>query len=256
MENRKYRFSKQIIHLLAVLLAFMGLGCTAGAGAKKYQVVEISTDLGNIYIWLYEETPRHRENFLKLSKEGFYNGTVFHRVIKDFMIQGGDPNSRPDGNQLEIGKGGPGYTLPAEILPQFHHKKGAVAAARMGDAVNPKRESSGSQFYIVQGTKFTKEALHNMENYLGQMAGVTDFHFTEQAINDYITLGGAPHLDMQYTVFGEVIGGLEVVDKIASVKTGSLDRPVDDIRINVKVIELNAGQLKKRFGWVVNEKNK
>ncbi len=243
-----------MIHILALWVAFMGLGCNVGNGAKKYEVVEISTDFGNIYIWLYEETPRHRENFLKLSKEGFYNGTLFHRVIKDFMIQGGDPNSRPDGNQLEIGKGGPGYTLPAEILPQFHHKKGALAAARMGDAVNPKKESSGSQFYIVQGTKFTKEALQNMENYLGQTAGIVDFHFTEQAINDYITLGGAPHLDMQYTVFGEVISGLDVVDKIASVQTGSFDRPVADIPINVKVIELNARQLKKRFGWVVNKK--
>lgn len=252
----KHWFSKRIIHLLAALVAFMGLGCIAGAGAKKYEVIEISTDVGNIYIWLYEETPRHRENFLKLSKEGFYNGTLFHRVIKDFMIQGGDPNSRPDGNQLEIGKGGPGYTLPAEILPQFHHKKGALAAARMSDAVNPKRESSGSQFYIVQGTKFTKEALQNMENYLGQMTGVADFHFTEQALNDYVSLGGAPHLDMQYTVFGQVINGLEVVDKIAAAQTDGFDRPVTDIRINVKVIELTARQLKKNFGWVVNEKNK
>lgn len=252
----KYWFSKRKIHLVAVLLAFMGIGCTAGDGAKKYDVVEISTDLGNIYVWLYEETPRHRANFLKLAKEGFYNGTLFHRVIKDFMIQGGDPNSRSDGNLHEIGKGGPGYTLPAEILPQFHHKKGALAAARMGDAVNPNRESSGSQFYIVQGTKFTKEALQNMENYLGQMAGVDDFHFTEQAINDYVSLGGAPHLDMQYTVFGEVISGLDVVDKIAASKTGNFDRPITDIRINIKIIELTAIQLKKRFGWVVNEKNK
>lgn len=252
----KYKVKKHIVQLFIALLVFAGLGCATGSGAKKYEIVEITTDLGKIYIWLYDETPRHRDNFIKLSKEGFYNGTLFHRVIKDFMIQGGDPNSKPDGNQLEIGKGGPGYTLPAEILPQFHHKKGAVAAARMGDAVNPNRESSGSQFYIVQGTKFTREALQNMENYLSQMAGVADFHFTEQAILDYTTLGGAPHLDMQYTVFGEVIGGLDVVDKIASVKTGGFDRPATDIRMIVQVIELTAKQLKKRFGWEVKQKNK
>lgn len=252
----RYKFNKQITHLFLALLVFAGLGCTTGSGAKKYEIVEITTDLGKIYIWLYSETPRHRDNFLKLTKEGFYNGTLFHRVIKDFMIQGGDPNSKPDGNQLEIGKGGPGYTLPAEILPQFHHKKGAVAAARMGDAVNPNRESSGSQFYIVQGTKFTREALQNMENYLGQMAGIPEFHFTERAIHDYVTIGGTPHLDMQYTVFGEVIGGLDVVDKIAATQTGGFDRPVTDIRMNVQVIQLTAKELKKRFGWEVKEKNK
>ncbi len=249
------KFNKHITHLFIALLVFAGLGCVTGSSAKKYEIVEISTDWGKIYMWLYNETPRHRDNFLKLTQEGFYNGTLFHRVIKDFMIQGGDPNSKPEGNQFEIGSGGPGYTLPAEILPQFHHKKGAVAAARMGDAVNPNRESSGSQFYIVQGTKFTREALQNMENYLSQMSGITDFHFTEQAIQDYITLGGAPHLDMQYTVFGEVIGGLDVVDKIASTPTGGFDRPVRDIRMNVQVIELTAKQLKKRFGWEV-KKNK
>lgn len=145
----KHWFSKRIIHLLVALVAFISLGCIAGAGAKKYEVIEISTDVGNIYIWLYEETPRHRENFLKLSKEGFYNGTLFYRVIKDFMIQGVDPNSRPDGNQLEIGKGAPGYTLPAGILPRFHHKQAAIAAVRMGDAENPNRESSGSLFIFI-----------------------------------------------------------------------------------------------------------
>jgi peptidyl-prolyl cis-trans isomerase B (cyclophilin B) len=158
-------------------------------------IVLLKTTMGNMKIKLYNETPLHRDNFIKLVNEKFYDGLLFHRVIRGFMIQGGDPNSRnaPAGKQL--GTGGPGYTIPAEILPQFKHKKGALAAARMGDQVNPKKESSGSQFYIVH--------------------------------ND----NGTPHLDGAYTVFGEVIEGMDVIDKIASVKTDAADRPVDDVKI-------------------------
>ncbi|MDR2407110.1 MAG: peptidylprolyl isomerase [Bacteroidales bacterium] len=158
-------------------------------------IVLLKTTMGNMKIKLYNETPLHRDNFIKLVNEKYYDGLLFHRVINNFMIQGGDPNSRnaPAGQQL--GMGGPGYTIPAEILPQFKHKKGAVAAARMGDQVNPKKESSGSQFYIV----------HN---------------------ND-----GTPHLDGAYTVFGEVIKGMDVIDKIANVQTGTADRPTVDVKI-------------------------
>jgi peptidyl-prolyl cis-trans isomerase B (cyclophilin B) len=158
-------------------------------------IVLLKTTMGDMKIKLYNETPLHRDNFVKLVNEKYYDGLLFHRVINNFMIQGGDPESKdaPAGKQLGIG--GPGYTIPAEILPQFKHKKGAVAAARQSDAVNPQRESSGSQFYIV----------HNNN--------------------------GTPQLDGGYTVFGEVIEGMSVIDKIATVKTGPGDRPVEDIKI-------------------------
>ncbi len=158
-------------------------------------IVLLKTSMGDMKIKLYNETPLHRDNFIKLVNEKYYDGLLFHRVIKDFMIQGGDPNSKDATAGQQLGMGGPGYTIPAEILSQFTHKKGAVAAARMGDQVNPKKESSGSQFYIV----------HNSN--------------------------GTPHLDGAYTVFGEVIEGMDVIDKIANVKTGRADRPVEDVKI-------------------------
>jgi len=162
--------------------------------------VLLKTSLGDIIILLYEETPLHKENFIKLVNEKFYDGVLFHRIIQNFMVQTGDPDSKKATKGQRLGMGGPGYTIPAEIISELTHKRGSVAAARMGDQVNPKRESSGSQFYIVD--------------------------------NPY----GTPHLDGQYTVFGEVIDGLDVIDKIAAQPKDAGDRPLEDIKIIEAVI--------------------
>lgn len=237
--------------------------------------VKITTSMGDIVVALYNETPEHRDNFLKLTREGFYNGVLFHRVIKDFMVQTGDPNSRNAAIDAQLGAGDPGYTLPAEfVYPQYFHKRGALAAARTGDEVNPDRRSSGSQFYIVTGRVYSEDQLAGFEqrvaegmkmgywnqllaenqghikelmesnneeelekfrveliNRLEKHFADNPFHFTEAQRQAYTTVGGTPHLDGQYTVFGEVIEGLDVVDKIQSVATGASDRPVTDVKI-------------------------
>lgn len=207
-------------------------GSSHGQSASQHDgsKVQISTEYGDIVIRLYDETPIHRDNFIKLAKEGFFDGTLFHRVINQFMIQGGDPLSKDAQPGQSLGSGGPGYTLPAEILPGVYHKKGAVAAARQGDQINPERRSSGSQFYIVHGRVFSNEEIDVMQ----QRAGIT---FSEAQRNLYSSVGGAPHLDGGYTIFGEVISGLDVVDRIAGVQTAAADRPVKDIQITVTVIE-------------------
>lgn len=192
--------------------------------------VLISTDYGDMTVELYNETPKHRDNFIKLVKEGFYNDLLFHRVIRDFMIQGGDPDSRGAAPNQPLGRGGPGYTIEAEFHPEFIHKKGALAAARQGDQVNPERRSSGSQFYIVQGKKVTSTELNNM-------AARTGAIYTPEQIKTYEAIGGTPFLDNQYTVFGEVVEGLEVIDKIASVKTSSMNRPVKDVKMTIEIID-------------------
>ena len=216
---------KKIYLLSIVFLVILGtFSCK-----EKEIIVQISTEYGDIKIKLYSETPLHRDNFVKLTKEGFYNGTLFHRVIQNFMIQGGDPDSKDAKPDVMLGNGGPGYTIPAEIVSHLFHKKGALAAARMGDNVNPKRESSGSQFYIVHGQKFNDEQMNMMENQL-------NIKFTEEQRNIYKTIGGTPHLDTQYTVFGEVIEGLDVVDKIAASKTANANRPEKDIKMTIKII--------------------
>jgi len=179
---------------------------------------------------LYNETPLHRDNFLKLAAEGFYNGLLFHRVINEFMIQGGDPDSRNAKQGQQLGNGGPGYTIPAEILPGLFHKKGVLAAARLGDNMNPRKESSGSQFYIVQGKAFTNEELDFFESRTG-------VKYTAAQRAAYTTLGGTPHLDGGYTVFGEVTEGLEVVDKIAKVAVDGNSRPLKDMKMNIRLIE-------------------
>ncbi len=197
---------------------------------KKEQLVKISTDYGDMIIKLYNETPKHRDNFIKLVKEGFYNGTIFHRVIKGFMIQGGDPQSRNPKPGVMYGNGGPGYTIPAEFNKQLFHKKGALAAAREGDAINPTKASSGSQFYIVQGRTFTNMELTTLGRQMGRIIPADQKEV-------YETLGGTPFLDMNYTVFGEVIMGMDVIDKIAAVKTLRGDRPVKDIKMTVSLID-------------------
>jgi peptidyl-prolyl cis-trans isomerase B (cyclophilin B) len=245
--------------------------------------VMIETDSGNITLELYNETPLHRDNFLKLAEEGFYDGTTFHRVIEAFMIQGGDPNTK-EGKEGVPGNGGPGYTIPAEFNPTLYHQKGALCAARKGDNVNPEQASSGSQFYIVQGRTFSAEQLQNFEvqvnnairnritrsffmaeenkDYLmrikkAQKEGNQDevmavmeevepiiearmgekaFSYSEDQLNTYQTIGGTPHLDMQYTVFGQVIEGMEVIDKVASVEKNG-ERPTSPMRMTVRVLD-------------------
>lgn len=191
--------------------------------------VLLQTTYGEITLRLSDSTPLHRDNFLKLVKKGYYDSTLFHRVIQDFMIQSGDPKSKNATAGQPLGNGGPGYTIPAEIRVSLFHKKGVLAAARMGDNVNPQKASSGSQFYIVQGKIFTDAGLDSLE--IARLAGrkLPDEHRSV-----YKTIGGSPHLDQNYTVFGEVIKGLDVVDRIAAVQTSKgqdRDRPLVDVRI-------------------------
>ena len=237
--------------------------------------------MGDIIVRLYDETPKHRDNFIKLASEGYYNGTLFHRVIRDFMIQGGDPDSigAPAGKML--GTGGPGYTIPAEIVyPKLFHKRGALSAARLGDDMNPERESSGSQFYIVWGQKYNAGQLKQMERQMQMQQEQAVFdrlvaehraeiiqmrknrdrtglqelqdrlnaethaicqemekpHLTPEQTEVYTTIGGTPHLDGQYTVFGEVVEGLDVVERIQSCETMRGDRPKQDISMTVEVL--------------------
>lgn len=193
----------------------------------KEHVVSVTTDYGTMKIKLYNETPQHRDNFLKLAKEGFYNGTLFHRVIKSFMIQGGDPDSKTADATKMLGGGDIGYTVPAEFNKNLIHKKGALCAAR---TENPTKASSGCQFYIVQGKTMSDAELDQLE-----MRG--GFKYTPEQRTAYKTVGGTPFLDQNYTVYGEVIEGLDVIDKIAAVQTQPGDRPVKDLKMTVKVVE-------------------
>lgn len=270
--------------ILLICLAFIALtACNAGSKRQtnhhmeneKRTLVKLETTMGNITVALYNETPKHRDNFIKLVKEGVYDSTLFHRVIKQFMIQAGDPDSKNASDTAMLGSGDVGYTIPAEFNPKFFHKKGVLAAARQGDDVNPEKASSGCQFYIVTGRKFTEPQLLGMENKIneqreealfdslarqhmkeiykmrkaGDNAGLLElqdtleaqareladkeekFRFTPEQIKAYSTIGGAPHLDGSYTVFGEVTEGIEVVNNIEIAKTNRADRPIENIRI-------------------------
>jgi cyclophilin family peptidyl-prolyl cis-trans isomerase len=197
---------------------------------EKQTMIVISTKYGDMKAILYNETPQHRDNFIKLVKEGYFDSTLFHRVIDGFMIQGGDPDSKNAKPGQMLGNGGPSYTIPAEFRQELIHKKGALAAARTGDEVNPQRASSGSQFYIAQGKVYTNDELNNLEQRMG-----TSFNSTQRQA--YTTVGGVPFLDYQYTVFGQVVEGLDVIDKIASVKKDRHDRPVEDVRMTIKIVE-------------------
>lgn len=242
--------------------------------------LDVATTAGNIKIRLYDDTPLHRDNFLKLAKEGFYDGVLFHRVIDDFMVQTGDPDSKDATPGAVLGTGGPGYQIPAEIVyPKHYHKYGALAAARTGDEMNPERMSSGSQFYIVTGKKYLPQQISRMEEMsvqrqlqsyfmnlqrqnvdtirqlglAGDTVGLENLRqelirqteenvkpvtMTEEQVRDYTTIGGTPHLDGQYTVFGEVLEGMETIEKIQKAETDGRDRPVEDIRIiSIKVEE-------------------
>lgn len=218
------------MQILRKSLIFIILALTINTFAAKprHNFVRIKTNKGECIAMLYNKTPKHRDNFTKLSRDGYFNGTLFHRVIKDFMIQGGDPDSKNAGLDKLLGEGGPKYRIYAEFSPDLFHKKGALAAARDN---NPNKASSGSQFYIVQGIKFTEERLDQLEkSRLGRK-------LPEQHREIYKTLGGTPHLDQNYTVFGEVVQGLEMVDSIASVSTGEANRPLENISMEISVLK-------------------
>lgn len=208
------------ITLSTIVLLLFATAFGQTAGKQKQITVLIQTDYGNMTAVLYNDTPLHRDNFLKLIKQGWYNGSIFHRVINKFMIQGG-------GQETKVND--PGYTIPAEFVPAHFHKKGALAAARKGDQVNPKKASSGSQFYIVQGMVLNDQQIGIFEKQTGKKV-------SPERRKAYSTIGGTPHLDDDYTVFGEVIKGLEVIDKIAAVQTGQGDRPVQDVKMKITVI--------------------
>ncbi|SDM62020.1 peptidyl-prolyl cis-trans isomerase B (cyclophilin B) [Catalinimonas alkaloidigena] len=207
---------------ILVIVALFAL-CTSCSSLfsrqKKEEVVTIKTRLGDIHLILFDDTPQHKDNFLKLARTGFYDGTTFHRVIDDFMIQGGDPNTK-DANPDNDGTGGPDYKLNAEIRSNHRHIQGAIAAARQGDNVNPDRMSSGSQFYIVE------------------------------------KIDGTPFLDNKYTVFGQVIGGMEVVEKIAEVPKDRRDRPTEDVKMELEVNKMSHKAMEKKFGYIFPEDEK
>ncbi|HQU57786.1 MAG: peptidylprolyl isomerase [Phaeodactylibacter sp.] len=211
---------------IAFLAGFLAMIWSCGKQGPTYAVIK--TDLGEMKVQLYDETPLHRDNFIKLAKEGYYDGLLFHRVIRGFMIQGGDPDSRDAVPGQPLGNGGPGYTLPAEFGQL--HIKGALAAARLADGVNPQKESSGSQFYIVQGQPINKEILDQVQ----QQLGIT---YTPEQIQEYLEKGGYPPLDGDYTVFGRVVEGLDVIDKIAAESTSPDNRPVRDIHMTVQIVD-------------------
>lgn len=280
MTNKRYLF-------ILLIILFLGMSCESKKATSKETndnvCVDIETTMGHIKVKLYNETPAHRDNFIKLVKEGYYNGTLFHRVINKFMIQGGDGDSRNAKPGQRLGMGDPGYTIPAEfVYPRYFHKKGALAAARQGDNVNPKKASSGSQFYIVTGDVIPAGQIGQVERQLQMQQEQAIFnqlveaHRNEilamrrardtqglQALQDqliaemheriaregvaklseeqkqaYTTVGGAPHLDGAYTVFGEVIEGMDVVEKIEKVATDSADRPKEDVKIiSMKIMQ-------------------
>ena len=212
------------------LIAVFALSFSFLAHSQERVKVKISTKYGDMVAELYDETPIHRDNFIKLVKEGFYDGTLFHRVIPGFMIQGGDPASKDDTPNTKIGNGGPGYTLPAEFNPQFFHKKGVLAAARMGDAVNPNKESSGSQFYIVEGQVYDNNTIDLFAKRMG-----VELSLAQKKA--YTTVGGTPHLDANYTVFGELVEGLEIISKISNVTRDKNNLPTDKVIMNISIVK-------------------
>ncbi len=285
---------KQLFLIITTSLCLI-TGCSQKADKNDY-LITIKTNYGDMVAILYDETPKHKANFIKLAKEKFYDSLLFHRIIQNFMIQGGDPDSRHVEPGVRLGNGGPGYTIDAEFNPLLFHEKGALSAARLSDEQNPTKASSGSQFYVVQGSlvkesdvdylkvdqlklgqvfrQFTmnpanKGALDSLnEIYVtGDMVAYQRKVFSyipriekesgvkilkdisQEKIKAYTTMGGSPHLDDAYTVFGKVIKGLDVLDKIAAAPTGSGDRPFEDIRMTVTVEEMSRSQITKKYGY-------
>ena len=215
---------KHFFFILFNLTAMSIMNPEAIASGPTETRVYLETNYGRLVLKLYNSTPYHRDNFVKLVKEGYYDGLLFHRVIKDFMIQGGDPESKNAMKGAMLGNGGPGYTVPAEFVDSLIHRKGALAAARLGDGMNPKKESSGSQFYIVQGRVWRDADLAAMESRTGRK-------YSDADKKAYREEGGTPHLDGGYTVFGQLVEGFDVLDRIATTSTGGADRPSEDVRI-------------------------
>jgi cyclophilin family peptidyl-prolyl cis-trans isomerase len=285
---------KKLLVIASLLLVFTTCSKTEVDPSNTDQIAIITTDFGEIHILLYDETPLHKANFLKLASEGFYDSTTFHRVMEGFMIQGGDPNSKDD-IPFNDGQGGPGYTIEAEFSQNLIHKKGAIAAARTGDQQNPERRSSGSQFYIVQGEPVQSILLDQMQEQRNKnekeiilrdymqapeqaellnklrgfmqaglqdsiaaelarlepivTAGYVPFTYSPEQRDLYANLGGAPFLDGNYTVFGEVIKGLAVVDSIATVETGQADRPIENVVMMVSVETLSKAKIEADYGY-------
>jgi len=213
----------------SIVITVIALSFSLFVYSQERVKVKITTTYGDMVAELYNETPIHRDNFIKLVKDGFYDGTLFHRVIPAFMIQGGDPVSKEKPSQT-LGNGGPGYTLPAEFNRNFFHKKGALAAARMPDGVNPKKESSGSQFYVVEGKIYDEKTLEVFARRMGTT-------FNEEQIKAYTKVGGTPHLDGNYTVFGEVTKGQELISKISNVKRDKNNLPLEKVIMKISFIE-------------------
>jgi len=277
-------------------LSILFVAIFAFACGQQEEVVTISTEFGDMKVVLYDDTPIHKDNFLKLAKSGDYDSTIFHRVISGFMIQGGDLSTKPEGGQSSA------EVIPAEILPNRFHKKGALAAARMGDNVNPEKNSSASQFYIVQGNVFSPEQIRELaeSNYISQQRSlfnqllakpeyrnladsVTKYsqtgdlvaytnlidqnidnlerefgpivkkEYSQEQIELYSTIGGSPHLDRDYTVFGEVIDGLHIIDSVAAVQKGPNDRPIDRVGIKMSVRKVSVKKLKEEYGYTKEE---
>ena len=222
---------KRVLYVIAALLL-------AACGSPKDVMVRMHTTAGVVDLRLYDDTPKHKENFIKLVKEQQYDSLLFHRVIKDFMIQGGDPDSKNATAGALLGEGDLGYTVEAEFMPAVHfHRRGVLAAAREGDDVNPAKASSSMQFYIVWGQVYTKEQLENLKEICKQRFG-RELAITPEQETAYTTVGGTPHLDGEYTVFGEVVSGLEVVESIQGVACDGNDRPLEDVRIlKVEIIK-------------------
>jgi cyclophilin family peptidyl-prolyl cis-trans isomerase len=281
-----------------ITLAFVTLLLITGCAQdnKKDYIVTIKTSYGDMVAILYDETPKHKANFIKLAKEHYFDSLLFHRVMQGFMIQGGDPNSKKAKPGEGLGSGGPGYTVDAEFLPQYYHEKGALSAARQPDQVNPQKASSGSQFYIVQGTVISQTEVQTLKYdqmqlmtglrkmfedpankplldslnqlyYSGDMPAYQTRLFalaprvekatgltiikdvSEEKIKSYTTVGGTPQLDGQYTVFGKLIKGIDVIDKIAAVSVDPANRPFEDVRMTVTVEELSRKKITKEYGY-------
>jgi peptidyl-prolyl cis-trans isomerase B (cyclophilin B) len=283
-------------HAWMVTLLILGIAITTYAQKKDY-VITIKTDFGDMVAILYDETPKHKANFIKLVKEQYYDSLLFHRIIEGFMIQGGDPESKKAASGKRLGNGGPGYTVDAEINPKLFHQKGALSAARLGDQINPSKASSGSQFYIVQGKKMSEHEIRIDQQKFGaamqqffqkpenaacrdsvsklyqardyaayekyilslkpvaekQVGISTERDVLPELVKAYSTTGGTPSLDGQYTVFGQVIKGLEVIDKIAAQPKDAADRPLADVRMKITVEEVAKSKITKLYGYVYPE---
>jgi cyclophilin family peptidyl-prolyl cis-trans isomerase len=272
---------KRFLFFIVSALLVSGISCGTNGKSKDEKMVLIKTEFGEIKVKLFDDTPKHRDNMIKLVSEGFYDDLLFHRVINHFMIQGGDPNSRNAQPDIQLGSGSPGYTIPAEINSKYFHKKGALAAARLGGPRNPQKESSGSQFYIVQGVVYRPGQLDTMEINVNKQRKdlmmrehfqavnnqLTDFQqknnkegfdklvaeinmkvdsiydaspkfeLSQEQRQVYTTIGGYPSLDGEYTVFGEVVEGFDVIDKIAAVQTNTANRPLQDVKMKIELVK-------------------